>query len=375
MHLRTLPRRFLLAALAVLLLAAGFCLAGVFWVRRSSPPHGPYLQSVTTDSIWIVWDTRQPSIGRLEYGLTSAMGKLALEQQTSTHHELQLTGLEPYTRYFYQVDRHKVSSFLTAASPEQTRFRFAVYGDTREGYTVHRAIVNQIVKLAPDFVLNTGDLVESGDCLSCWDDFFRAEASLLRSTPFYPTLGNHEDDQSPFGQTLYFDIFHLPGVERWYSFDYGNARFISLKADGYPVEVYFPDSEQIAWLEQQLQTNGKPWTFVFFHIGVYTSRNEDFLELGMRQRLAPLFERYGVEAVFMGHNHGYERVEVNGITYITAAGGGAPLYNASVPEPGSQSIARTFHFVLLEMAGDRLLGTTIDNHGKTIDQFQLTPTH
>ncbi len=312
-------------------------------------------------------------MGRVEYGLTPALGLVANEEQCTTHHTVQLAGLEPYSFYSYRVDDGRVARFRTAAPAAQTSFRFVVFGDTREGISVHRAITNRIVDVAPDFVIHTGDMVESGDCVVCWDDFFRVEAPLLRSALFYPTLGNHEDDQSPFAQTHYFDIFQLPGVERWYAFDYGNARFVSLKADGYPFGVYYPDQEQLDWLENQLATTTKPWTFVFFHWGVFTSRGEDFLETGMRARLAPLFERYGVEAVFMGHNHGYERLEVNDITYITTAGGGAPLYDLADPEPGSQVALRAFHFVLLDMSGDRLTGQVIDNHGQIVDRFELTP--
>lgn len=309
----------------------------------------------------------------VEYGLSPALGRVLQEEQAVTHHAVQLVDLEPYSLYSYRVGGGKVSQFRTAASAVQTSFRFVVFGDTREGISKHKAIVDRILEAAPDFVLHTGDMVETGDCVPCWDDFFRVEAPLLRSAPFYPTLGNHEDDQSPFAQTYYFDIFHLPGLERWYAFDYGNARFISLKADGYPMDIYFPDQEQLDWLEKQLATNTQPWTFVFFHVGVYTSRNEDFLELGMRSSLAPLFERYGVDAVFMGHNHGYERIEVNDITYITTAGGGAPLYDFTQPEPGSQAALRTFHFVLVNVNGDQLEGQAIDRHGKIVDRFELTP--
>ena len=163
----------------------------------------------------------------------------------------------------------------------------------------------------------------------------------------------------------------MPGIERWYAFDYGNARFISLKVDGFPYGVYYPDQEQLDWLEDQLATNNNPWTIVFFHWGVFTSRAEDMLELGMRMRLVPLFERYGVDAVFMGHNHGYERVVENGITYITSAGGGAELYDLAAPEPGSQAEARAFHFVLLDMNGDHLDGQVIDHRGGIIDRFEL----
>lgn len=354
----------------LLLFAAGYLVRS--WTDLHHLRRGPYLQSVAPDSVWVVWDTFKPSTGRVEYGSTPALGQVIMDEQILTHHALQLVDLEPYCLYSYRVDDGKIAQFRTAAPATQTSFRFVVFGDTREGISVHRAIIDRILDIAPDFVIHTGDMVEFGDCVACWDDFFRIEAPLLRSALFYPTLGNHEDDQSPFAQTHYFDIFHLPGVERWYAFDYGNARFISLKADGYPIEVYYPDREQLDWLEGQLATNPNPWTFVFFHWGVYTSRGEDFLEIGMRSRLVPLFERYGVDAVFMGHNHGYERVAVNGITYITSAGGGAALYDTAYPEPGSQVAIRTFHFVRLDMNGDHLDGQVIDNHGKIADRFVLT---
>jgi hypothetical protein len=337
-----------------------------------APRRGPYLQSVTPESVWVVWDTAGLTAGRVEYGASPELGQAIEEAQPARHHEVQLAGLEPSTWYSYRVDGGRLAQFRTAAPAEQASFRYAVFGDTREGGSAHRALVKRILEAGPDFVLHTGDMVETGDCASCWDDFFRVEAPLLRSTPFYPTLGNHEDDQSPFAGTDYFEIFHLPGVERWYAFDYGDARFISLKADGYPIDVYFPDEKQLDWLEGQLATNTRLWTFVFFHLGVYTSRDEGFLETGLRSRLVPLFERYGVQAAFMGHNHGYERIEVNHVTYITSAGGGAPLYDFTQPEPGSQAALRTFHFVLLEVNGDRLEGRAIDRQGEIVDRFELT---
>ncbi len=366
-------KRRLLYGVGIILLFATASYLVRLWIGSHHLQRGPYLQSVTPNSIWVVWDTAEPSTGRVEYGLSPALGQVINDEQALTHHAVQLVGLEPYSLYSYRVDDGEVAQFRTAAPAAQTGFRFVVFGDTREGVSTHQAIIDRILDVAPDFVIHTGDMVEFGDCAACWDDFFRIEAPLLRSAPFYPTLGNHEDDQSPYAQTYYFDIFHLPGVERWYAFDYGNARFISLKADGYPINIYYPDQEQLDWLENQLATNTKLWTFVFFHWGVFTSRGEDFLETGMRSRLTPLFERYGVDAVFMGHNHGYERIKVNEITYLTSAGGGAPLYDMADPEPGSQVAARTFHFVLVNMNGDHLDGQAIDNEGKIVDRFELIP--
>ena len=335
------------------------------------PRRGPFLQSVAPDSVWVVWDTLGPGRGWVEYGTTPALGQMVQKKQEARHHELQLGGLQPYTVYYYRVDGGRIARFRSAAAPDQTSFRFAVYGDSREGAWTHRMIVSQLQKTRPDFVIHTGDLVEFGDCKACWDEFFSIAAPLLRSAPFYPTLGNHEDDQSPFAGSAYLDTFHLPGIERWYAFDYGDARFISLKADGYPAKVYFPVQEQMDWLEQELANNDKPWLFVFFHVSVFTSTGEDFLETGLRQRLVPLFERYGVDAVFMGHKHGYERVVVNGVTYITTAGGGAPLYDLRQPEPGSQTAARAYHFMLIDVSGEQLRGQAIDREGRVIDSFEL----
>lgn len=355
-----------------LILIAGYSILHIWQVLRKQPQaKGPYLQSVTSDSVWVVWDTTRPVVGNVEYGLTRDLGQVVEEVKDSLHHEVKLKGLEPYTVYYYRVDEGQTATFRTAAGTDQTAFRFVVFGDTRSGNSIHRAIVKQIVKNSPDFVIHTGDLVESGRSKSEWDRFFQIEAPLLRMAPFFPTLGNHEDYDPKRFDNHYLDIFHLPGNELWYAFDYGNARFICLKADGYPLGEYFPDEEQLAWLEEQLAANDTPWLFVYFHIGVFTSREEGFLELGLRERLVPLFERYGVDAVFMGHHHSYERVIVNGVTYIVTAGGGASLYNLDQPEPGSQVAARVHHFVVVDVNGDRLSGTAIDRDGQVIDRFEL----
>lgn len=336
-----------------------------------SHPRGPYLQSVTPDSVWVVWDTTQPVKGRVEYGTTQDLDFQLEESKSTLHHEDELKGLMPYTLYYYRVDQGEIYSFRTAASPDQTHFRFTVFGDTRSGNRVHKRIVQKMLELSPDFVLHTGDLVEFGGVKSEWDNFFKIEKDLLSVAPLFPTLGNHEDYDQKLFDSHYLDVFHLPGNELWYTFDYGNARFICLKADGYPIDIYFPDEQQLNWLEEQLADNKAQWLFVFFHVGIFTSRSEDFLETGMRQRLAPIFKRYEVDAVFMGHHHSYERIIENGTTYLIVAGGGAPLYDFEQPEPGSQVALLVHHFLEIEINNKLLLGRVIDDHGQVIDSFQL----
>lgn len=242
-------------------------------------------------------------------------------------------------------------------------FTFAVLGDTRTQHEIHRRVVERIVVATPDLVLHTGDLVADGNAPAQWDTFFEIERDLLARVPFYPTLGNHERN-SP----LYFERCDLPGNERWYTFAYENARFICLEVDG--SADYDHGSEQYAWLERTLTANTRPWLFVFFHYPPYTSTEEAGYERSLRQALVPLFERYGVDVVFNGHKHNYERNEVNGVTYVVTGGGGAPLYAMGEREPTQAAFAMEHHFVLVEIVGNHLRATAISVDGEVLDTFE-----
>lgn len=328
---------------------------------------GPYLQSVTTDSIIVIWETDRPSHGEVVYGETEGPGASEIDPEVGTRHAVTLTDLKPYTFYHYRIESNgtplsEERTFRTAAGPDQTQFTFVAFGDTRTQHQVHRTVVKGIMAAAPDFVLHMGDLVESGSLPDQWETFFEVEQELMARTPLFPALGNHEENDP-----LYFDLFYLPGNERWYTFDYGNARFICLQIDGYG--AFDPGSEQYAWLEEALAANVQPWLFVYFHVPPYTSV-EDAWEGTVRQSLSPLFERYSVDLVLNGHKHNYERNEVNGITYVITGGGGAPLYAMQEQEPTQAAFALAHHFVLLEIDGDHLTATAISDEDAVLDRFE-----
>ena len=328
---------------------------------------GSYLQSVTTNSIIVAWETDRPSVGAVAYGETEGYGSSVADPVVGTRHAVTLTGLLPYTAYHYRVESGGAPlsedvTFRTAAGRNQTTFNFVVFGDTRTNHVAHQAVVDRIVAMGPDFAVHTGDLVENGWRVEQWDRFFEIEQELMAQIPFFPAFGNHEGS-SPF----YFDLFYLPGNEQWYAFDYGNARFICLKVDG--EARYDPSSEQYVWLEETLAANTQPWLFVYFHIPPYSSV-QDYGEEIVRQTLTPLFEQYGVDVVFNGHKHNYERNEVNGVTYVVTGGGGAPLYAMQEQEPTQAAFAKAYHFVLLEIDGNRLEATVISREGEVLDEFE-----
>ena len=84
-----------------LILIAAYSTLHIWQIQRKQPQRrGPYLQSVSPNSVWVVWDTTRPLTGVVEYGLTSELGQVTeevKELEGSLHHEVQLTGLQPYT--------------------------------------------------------------------------------------------------------------------------------------------------------------------------------------------------------------------------------------------------------------------------------------
>lgn len=338
---------------------------------RSFPNHyglkrGPYLQWVTPDSVWIVWDTVTEQVGQVSYGLSDELGQIVAEVRPARHHSLLLQGLSPYTEYYYRVPDTPVFSFRTAAAPESTSFSFAVIGDTQTYHDTHQAVVQQMIRAQPDWYIHLGDMIEHGESVGQWDDFFGIEAPLMATTPFITTIGNHQRDSAN-----YYDAFQLPGNEHWYSYTYGNARFVCLEGDGYPDGAPVYTKEELAWLENELATRTERWLIVFQHRAVYTSAAEDETELTMRSALAPLFERYGVDLFLSGHKHNYERLLVNGVTYVVSGGGGGKLTRFASLEPGSQKQSLAHHFLLIEVDRDRMACTAIDVDGKIIDQWEI----
>ncbi|OGG46287.1 MAG: hypothetical protein A3F84_08060 [Candidatus Handelsmanbacteria bacterium RIFCSPLOWO2_12_FULL_64_10] len=342
---------------------------------------GPYLQNVTQDAVTVMWETDAPGGGEVEYGHTPSFGKAAADTARRTVHEVRLTGLEAETVYHYRArsggDVSAGFTFRTAPRRE-TPFTFAVYGDDRTNPFIHAAVADGIKKFRPDLVLHTGDLVVRGREYDLWErEFFGPAGDLYARIPFFPCLGNHEGNADH-----YYRFFSLPSngsarhAEAWYSFDYGNAHFIFL--DSTPSTGGFgPGSEQRAWLEKDLQSEaarGATWRFVIFHHPVYSSGNHESA-LPQRKAFVPLFERYGVDVAFSGHDHTYERSwpwrgdrrdDRNGVVYVVTGGGGAPLYDVKW-SPWTAFARRVNHFTLVSVEGERLTIEAVDVDGGRFD--------
>ncbi|HEX9895304.1 MAG TPA: metallophosphoesterase [Gemmatimonadales bacterium] len=271
--------------------------------------------------------------------------------------------------------RAVVAGLLLAGSPavlaaqdqltlplRENSVRFAVIGDAgtgeREQYEVAHQIWRYYQAFPFTFAIMLGDNVygpeRPQDLLR---KFERPYQPLLDAkVEFYAALGNHDDPNQRF-----YKPFHLDG-KRYRSFKKENATFLVLDSN-------YLDPEQVKWLEDELKAAGGGWKIPYFHHPLYTTARRG-PELELREILEPLFLKYGVEVVFSGHEHIYERMKPQkGIHYFTA-GGSAKLRRGDTRPNGVTEVgyAADRTFMLVEIVGDTLHFQTVTRTGKTVDQ-------
>jgi predicted phosphodiesterase len=241
----------------------------------------------------------------------------------------------------------------------------AVYGDSRTHHSKHKRIVEGILKTHPEAVFHTGDLVTDADNRRQWEKAVEIISPIREVTDFFAVPGNHDK-----GTPLFVKYFDPPGDKTWYSVDRMGIHFIVLDTN----EDLSESSEQIRWLISDLQnlTDSTRFTVAVFHIPLFTTGQND-PSRSLRKVLTPIFQEYGVDLVFNGHNHSYERLEVDGITYVVTGGGGASLYRRKKTDPRSLRFFRGYHFCTLENKGELLVVTAFDIRLRLIDQFKVTP--
>ena len=339
---------------------------------------GPYLGDVTETSIVVSWATTNSNDSVVEYATDDqyiALGN-SYDQKTegltnARVHNVTLTGLQSSTLYHYRVvsgsETSEDNTFHTAVDASEP-FTIVAYGDSRTLIHDHQAVVDSIMEHEPRLILDTGDLVSDGRILPLWDVFFFITRDLISDVPYYPVLGNHEQNSQ-----FYYDLFHLPKGggkedEQWYSFDYGNTHFVCLDSNDRD------SSEQLAWLENDLaQAAGKAqWIVVnshhaFFSSGQHGSYNDEMSDW------IDAFEQYGVDIVFNGHDHIYERSSNNGIWYIVAGGGGAPLRPVDEnPNPQQVYAETSLHFCKMRISDTEINYEMIREDGTVGDSMTIT---
>jgi len=283
------------------------------------------------------------------------------------------------------------------ARAKQGHFRFIVFGDSKNN-PPFTAVLEKATSFQPDLALSTGDLVDRGAGprgTSEYDRLAEMAEGFMRRVPTWPVIGNHEVNGGDAAEARenFRRFFGL--AEQNYAFDVGPARFIALA---------WPSADAAArsWLEEQLKGARGRLIFVFQHNLYYTVGSKTQVK-NAPDETTRLFTKYGVTAVFQGHDHGYYRTRRDGVWYITSAGAGAQIYRLErfrearpgdvfygwAPSSGSpvgpdQYWLRTadgkdrafngprYYVVLVEVNGSQVTARAVTTRGEQLDSLELT---
>jgi len=350
----------------------------------------PYQQFVTKDGITIMWETTRPASSVVHFGPDAEHLKPVTAKGDALVHEVRIDGLEPRTPYFWKVEsvddkqQRLETPLLTmrTACSEDDAYAFVVIGDTQSNPAVSAVIATHAWAARPDFAVIAGDLVGTGPNKAHWTkQFFPSMKPLIERVAFFPVLGNHEQDAK-----FYYDYVSLPDPEFYYTFVYGNAQFFMLDSN----REVGPGSDQYAWLEKQLAACQSEWKFVVYHHPSYSSDENDYGDMWKGRsthgdlrvrRLVPLYDRYGVDIVWNGHIHSYERTwplrgnkvsDDPGTTYIVTGGGGGGLETPGPIRPFFQNyVRRGHHYCFVAVAGRRLEFKAFDVENRLYDVLTI----
>ena len=257
--------------------------------------------------------------------------------------------------------------------PNKGQVKFAVIGDMGTASREQREVGQQMAlfyrKFPFSFVITVGDNILGADSAADFKTKFEGPYTelLTAGVKFYATLGNHDNpEQRNYG------LFNMTG-QRYYTFRAskgGLAKIVSGGVRFFALDSNYLDAPQLAWLEKELSSSGSDWKIAVFHHPLYSSGKTHGSSLDLRKALEPLFLRYGVNVVFSGHDHIYERIKPQqGITYFVSGSAGS-LRKGDYGRPEAFSAAgydSDFEFMLVEIDGSKLYFQAISRTGQTID--------
>jgi predicted phosphodiesterase len=268
--------------------------------------------------------------------------------------------------FFFSVVLAASSLWLCAQEPtlplKPNSVRFAAIGDMGTGEKPQYELAGKMTEFRQifpfEFVITLGDNLYGGDAPGDYESKFeRPYKPLLDAgVKFYATLGNHDRPNERF-----YKSFNMNG-QQYYTYKKGNVRFFAL-------DTNYMNPRQLAWLEKELQNAGSDWTICYFHHTLYSSAAFHGSATELRSVLEPLFVKYGVQVVFAGHDHVYERVKPQkGIHYFTEGASGSLRWgNLRKTALTAAGYDQDRSVMLVEIAGDELYFQTVSRTGRTVD--------
>jgi hypothetical protein len=240
--------------------------------------------------------------------------------------------------------------------------KFAAIGDNgtgdREQYDVARQMTAMHAAFPFDLVIMLGDnMYGSQRPADFVKKFEQPYAQLLAANvKFQASLGNHDRPEN-----VSYGPFNMNG-QRYYTYVRRNVRFFALDST-------LMDAKQLAWLEAGLKDAREDWKIPYFHHPLYSNASRHGSSIDLRVLLEPLVLKYGVNVVFSGHDHVYERLKPQkGIYYfVSGAAGQLRRGNMTVSPDTAASYDQDQSFMLVEVAGSDLFFRAVSRTGRTVD--------
>jgi len=173
---------------------------------------------------------------------------------------------------------------------------------------------------------------------------------------FQASIGNHDRPEQ-----VSYRLFNMNG-QRYYSYTRGSVRFLALDSN-------LMDRKQVEWIESTLRDAREDWKICYFHHPLYSNADRHGSAVDLRVLLEPIFIKYGVNVVFSGHDHVYERLKPQKGIYYFVSGSGGQLRpgNMAPSDQTAASFDRDQSFMVVEVAGADMFFQTISRTGQTVD--------
>lgn len=366
--------------------------------RASGVSKGPWALGMTRTSIHVRWEACSESAkgGVVIDGLgerPSIVTRFELTQRyasadkntpadlpgTYFMHEATIEGLTPGQCHRYSLAGDaELGGRFCAAQPDGGRVHFLAIADTNPllGNATAR-VLSAVLPSAPDFTIHAGDIQYYASGLETWAGWFPVMQPLLAQGAVHAAIGNHESEKEDELAGYALRFFGMPNQKTFHETESGGVHLFALDTE----QSIAPETEQGAWLLKRLgEVSTEPGyraSIVFLHRPLVTCGDKAQDE-GARARYAPTFVQNKALLVVQGHMHGYERFELDGVTYVTTGGGGGRLGNVDENLSRAECASGTrkaagafFHGVLVTVEGQEIRGRTIDDQGTERDSFTI----
>src|SRR4029453_16884582 len=240
--------------------------------------------------------------------------------------------------------------------------KFAAIGDNGTGDRPQYEIAQQMTSVHSRFPFNLvimlGDNMYGGQTPSDFvKKFEQPYAALLEAhVKFQAALGNHDRPEN-----VSYGPYNMNG-QRYYTFVRGNVRFFALDST-------LMDQKQLAWLDNGLKEAREEWKICYFHHPLYSNADRHGSSVDLRLLLEPIFVRYGVNVVFTGHDHVYERIKPEKGIFFFVSGAAGQLRKGNMRPTGetAASFDQDQSFMLVEIAGATMYFQAISRTGQVVD--------